>query len=226
MISQRKVEDEKARLVAQCQRCSGAGCGYCQKYCSFVDRMAEANIPVDYWFREMDQWYGDPGFAKWIEEEYMAKLPAAYAKGGVLCLLGQRGRGKTMAGCNILKKAILAGYTAHYITMVDAVAMLLSEDSYDFRKILKMADFLVLDEVDQRFFDNPNSRNLYGSKFEYILRTRTQNRLPMVMVSNSESPNDIFFNDQAQESFESLRNQFFTIVPVAGQDARRKEGER
>lgn len=226
MIPQRKTEAEKARIVAQCGRCGGAGCAHCQKYCSFIDRMAEACIPVDYWFREMDQWYGDPEFAERFGKSYLSRIGAAYAEGKVLCLLGHRGVGKTMAACAALKGAILSGYSAHYTSLVDAVDFLLSGDAHEYRRLLRSADFLVVDEVDQRFFDNPNSRQLYGNQFEYILRTRTQNRLPMIMCSNSERIEDIFFNAQAQESFVSLGAQFLTVVPVEGGDARRKEGEQ
>jgi hypothetical protein len=83
-----------------------------------------------------------------------------------------------------------------------------------------MADFLVVDEVDQRFFGSANSRALYGNQFEHILRTRTQNRLPMVVCSNSEQLDDIFA-DQFQESFRSLRMQFFVVKRIGGKDARR-----
>jgi len=224
MISQRKTEAEKARIVANCGRCGGVGCAYCQKYCSFIDRMSEAGIPVDYWFRDMEKWYGDPDFAEEFKVSYLSRIEAAYADGRVLCLLGHRGVGKTMAACSALKKAILSGYSAHYTSLVDAVDFLVSGDAHDYRQLLKSVDFLVMDEVDQRFFDHVNSRALYGNQFEYILRTRTQNRLPMIMCSNSERVEDIFFNDQAQASFVSLGTQFFATMRVGGRDARPKEG--
>jgi DNA replication protein DnaC len=184
--------------------------------------MAEAGIPVDYWFRDMGQWYGDPEFGKWMES-YLANLGTVYAEGKVLCLMGHRGVGKTMAACSVLKKALLAGYSTHYISLVDAVDNLLSHEAHDYRRLVKMTDFLVVDEVDQRFFSAVNSRTLYGNQFEGILRTRTQNRLPMVMCSNAGNLDEIF-TGEFQESFKSLRSQFFVERLVRGDDARKSKG--
>lgn len=226
MISQKKIEAEKSRIISICKKCEGSGCSYCQKYCSFIDDMANANIPTDYWFRELDSWYGDKDFLKWLNEKIISNLSLIYSKGNVLCLVGPRGVGKSMAACNILKKTILDNYTAYYTSFVDLVSCLISYESYDYRKIIKMTDFLVIDEVDQRFFDNPNSKTLYGSQFEYTIRTRTQNKLPTIICSNSEQIDDIFFNDQTNESFQSLKSQFFDVMRIGGKDVRPKEGNK
>lgn len=222
MIPQRKIEAEKARIVANCAKCGGASCAVCQRYCSYIEEMAEAGIPVDYWFRDIAQWHGDAEFGTWLKS-YIGGLQAVYAEGKVLCLMGHRGVGKTMAACGILKKALLLGYSAHYVSLVDAVDTLVSEDAHEYRRTLKMADFLVVDEVDQRFFGSVNSRALYGNQFEGILRTRTQNRLPMVMCTNASNLDEIFAGE-FQESFKSLRAQFFMERTVRGSDARKSEG--
>jgi hypothetical protein len=223
MIPQRKIEAEKTRIIANCAKCDGVGCAVCQRYCSFIDSMAEACVPADYWFRDMGQWHGDPELGEWLKSSYLTKLGDVYADGKVLCLIGARGVGKTMAACNILKKAILSGYSAHYVSLVDAIDNLVSVDAHEYRRMLKMVDFLVVDEVDQRFFGTVNSRALYGNQFEGILRTRTQNRLPMVMCSNASDLDEIFA-DEFQESFRSLRAQFFVEKVLTGKDARKRGG--
>ena len=96
-----------------------------------MDSMAEAGIPADYWFREMEQWHGDMEFGEWMGSSYLSRLGAAYSEGKVLCLVGHRGVGKTMAACSILKKAILTGYSAHYTSLVDAVDMLVSGNAHE-----------------------------------------------------------------------------------------------
>jgi DNA replication protein DnaC len=188
-----------------------------------MEDMAEAGIPVDYWFRDMTQWYGDAEFGVWMRS-YLENLPIVYSEGKILCLMGHRGVGKTMAACGILKKAILAGYSTHYISLVDAVDNLVSNEAHEYRRILKMTDFLVVDEVDQRFFGSVNSRALYGNQFEGIMRTRTQNRLPMVMCTNAGNLDEIFAGE-FQESFKSLRAQFLVEKVIRGEDARKKGGE-
>jgi len=223
MIPQRKIETEKKRIVNKCAKCGGASCPSCQMYCSFVDQMASAGIPVDYWFRDMSQWYGDEEFGKWLIDEYISNIPEVYADGKVLCLCGHRGVGKTMAACAILKKAILKGYSTHYTSFNDAVDVMVSEESYEYKRMLKMTDFLVLDEVDQRFFGTVNKGILYGTQFESILRMRTQNRLPMVMCTNAGELDKIF-SGEFEMSFKSLRSQFFIEKVVRGMDARKTKG--
>lgn len=223
MISTRKIEVEKTRIVKECPRCGGSSCASCMRYCGFIDSMAAADIPVDYWFREMEKFHGHPRFKQEILA-YIGALDEGFAKGGVLCLTGHRGTGKTMAACGILKKALLSGYTAHYTTLVDAVNTLMSHDSYAYRQKLRVWDFLVVDEVDQRYFDTVNSRNLYGNHFENLLRTRVHNKLPLIMCTNSGDPAQIF-EGQFQESFRSLQSQFFMMLNAGGKDAR-KDKER
>jgi DNA replication protein DnaC len=221
VISPRKTEDVKRRVVQRCAACGGRGCPSCYKYCSFIDRMSEAAIPVDYWMRRMKDWYGDAEFAAWLDA-HLADIDAVFRDGRVLCLKGDRGVGKTMAACGVLKRAIRANYTAHYATLVEVVEQLTSRDAPPYRRLLKMVDFLVVDEVDQRFFDTPASRQLYGNHFENVMRLRTQNRLPMVMCTNSLDLDQIFAGE-FQHSFASLRAQFMDEQVILGADARKKE---
>jgi len=218
MISARKIEVIKKDVIKKCSKCDGKGCGICYRYCSFIDKMAEAEIPVDYFFREMKDFYGDPNFKKAIME-YHKNIDDEYLNGVVHCFVGHRGTGKTLAACTILKCAIVNNYSVYYTNMVDIANKLMSNEGASTRKMLKQTDFLVLDEVDQRFFPTVNSQDLYGNHFENIIRTRTQNRLPMIMCTNSEDINQIF-GGQFQESFNSIQSQFIKVLPVAGKDAR------
>lgn len=224
MISPRKTEIIKERVVQRCAACRGRGCPVCHKYCSFIDRMSEASIPADYWLRRMDGWYGDAEFGEWIKG-YLEGIDAAFKEGRVLCLKGDRGVGKTMAACGVLKRALRADFTAHYATLVEVVEQLTSRDAPAYRRLLKMTDFIAVDEVDQRFFDTPASRQLYGNHFENVLRLRTQNGLPMVMCTNSLDLDQIF-SGEFQHSFASLRSQFMDEHVILGADVRRKRKEQ
>lgn len=223
MITNKKIEFEKKRIIKNCSHCHGVGCKVCSGYCNFIDSMAEANIPVDYWFRNMKGFYGDSG----LRDEtlkYIKHIDMEYSKGKVFCLSGHRGVGKTMTACEILKAAILKGFNVHYTTLVDAISIMTTYEAYSYRQSLKYWDFMVVDEVDQRYFETINSKNLYGNHFENILRTRAQNKLPLIMCTNSEDL-DAIFAGEFQESFKSLRSQFFNIIPVGGHDARKEEGK-
>lgn len=223
MISEKKIELEKKRIIKNCKKCNGISCSICMRYCVYIDDMAKAEIPVDYWFRNMKLFYGDDLLKKEFFL-YEKNIDDKYLEGRVLCLSGHRGVGKSLTACSILKSAILKGYFSHYVTLVELVNDLMSSSSNMYRKLLKKWDFLVIDEVDQRYFDTINSKNLYGNHFENILRIRTQNKLPLIICTNSEDI-DAIFAGEFQESFKSLKSQFFDVIPVIGHDAREKEGK-
>lgn len=219
MISDKKIEIEKNMLIANCKRCLGKGCGSCFGYCAFIDKMAEAEIPVDYWFRNMKDFYGEKNF-KEIIISYIENLDSEYKNGYTLCFAGHRGTGKTMAACSILKKALLNGYLVNYTTMVDLVGRLMGPSSYIYRNMIKKVDFIVIDEVDRRFFPSTASQELYGNHFENILRTRVQNKLPTILCTNSEDISQIF-EGEFESSFASLRSQFIKVIKAGGKDARK-----
>jgi DNA replication protein DnaC len=125
-----------------------------------------------------------------------------------------------MGACNILKSAIKKKYSTYYITLADAVSTLMSSDAYSFRAKIKYVDFLVLDEVDQRFFPTEGSRELYGNHFENIFRTRVQNLLPTIICTNSLIVDEIF-EGEFRYSFESLISQHAQIIVVGGKDVRK-----
>ena len=221
MISRKKIQIEKDFIIKNCQHCHGRTCQYCLKYNNFIDLLAEADIPVDYWHRKMKGFYGHPDFRDGIMD-YINNLEVNYYNGQSLCLTGHRGTGKTMAACCILKEALKKGYSVFYTTMVDAVANLLSSQSNDYRYDLKHIDFLIIDELDQRFFHTVNSNDLYGNHFENIFRIRVQNKLPTIICTNSEDVEQIF-NGEFKESFISLSSQFLRILRASGKDVRKNK---
>lgn len=219
MISNKRINIEKQNIILGCKKCNGQGCNVCFGYCAFIDKMAEAEIPLDYWFREMEKFYGDLNFKKAIIN-YINNIEHEYRKGEIICFTGHRGTGKTMAASCILKKALLKDYSAYYTNMVDVVSHLLSSSSYVFRNMIKNLDFIVIDEVDRRFFPSQGSQGLYGNNFENIIRTRVQNRLPTIMCTNSEDISQIFCGE-FEISFASLRSQFVRELRAGGKDARK-----
>jgi DNA replication protein DnaC len=221
MISHKKTEAEKKKVIRNCGKCKGTGCSACFGYTAFIDKMATANIPVDYWFRDMKKFYGEPNFKATILN-YMDSLQSEFDSGLTLCFTGGRGQGKTMAACAILKQALLDEYTAFYTTMVDAVTRLMAPGSYTFRSAVKNFDFFVIDEVDQRFFPSRGSMELYGNHFENMLRSRAQNKMPTIICTNSQDPSQIF-DGEFQNSFESLGSQFVKVLHAGGKDARKGE---
>ena len=217
MIPSKKVETEKRRIVQMCKKCKGIGCNACFGYCIFIDKMAEAEIPVDYWYRNFEDFYGEQNFKEFVDS-YLMNIYEEYGNGITLCLVGERGRGKTFAACAILKKAILGNFSVFYITLSDFVASVIGSNP-ELRLMIKDFDFVAIDEVDQRFFPTQLSMELYGSQLENVLRSRMQNKLPTIICSNSLDISQIF-GGEFKKSFESLGSQFIKILPASGKDAR------
>ena len=130
----------------------------------------------------------------------------------------------TMATTSILKKASQKGFSCQYsdiTTIVSALTQASSEEKYIVKRELSLVDFLVIDEVDPRFFDASISSNeLFAKNIENIFRSRRQNKLPTLICTNS--PNLIeSFSGTLKHSLGSLFYDKLEIMSVIGQDFRK-----
>jgi DNA replication protein DnaC len=182
-----------------------------------INRYAESNIPIEYWSLKMERdFVGDPRLkAKY--EEYTADMKASYNGGSSICLAGGHGLGKTMTATCILKKACQKGYVCLYTNLSDIVSVLTSgsgEDKYLSRRELVLVDFLVIDEFDSRFMPTENAADLYARSLESVFRTRSQNKLPTIMCTNS--PNVLeSFKGPLRDSIGSLVNGYLKMFVVS-----------
>lgn len=188
------------------------------------NRYAESNIPIEYWDLKMGKDYvGDPRL-KQKYDEYVVDLKASYQGGVSFCLAGGHGVGKTMTMTCILKKASQKGYSCLYTTLSDIVSVLIQappEDRFLARQELLKVDFLVIDEFDPRFMASDNAADLYARTLESVFRTRSSNRQPTLMCTNS--PNVVeSFGGALKASISSLMKGYTKIFPVLGEDVRQK----
>jgi DNA replication protein DnaC len=189
-----------------------------------ANRYAESNIPIEYWNLKMEKDFrGDSRLlAKY--NEYVADLKTSYINGISICFGGSHGLGKTMTVTCILKKACQKGFSCLYTTLSDIVNTLTSasnEDKYLARRELAMVDFLVIDEFDSRFMPSENAADLYARSLESVFRTRSSNKLPTLMCTNS--PNVVeSFNGPLKASIDSLMKGYLENFPVLGEDFRKK----
>jgi DNA replication protein DnaC len=183
-----------------------------------INRYTESNVPIEYWTLKMDRdFQGDPRLlAKY--NEYTQDLKASYINGSSICFAGTHGVGKTMAMTCILKKASQKGYSCLYTSLSDIVNVLTmgsGEDKYLAKRELALVDFLVIDEIDTRFFNQSDmSKELFGRTFEGVLRTRLQNKLPMLLATNSPNIKENFVSF-FKVSLTSLLSkvEIFSIMP-------------
>lgn len=190
-----------------------------------VNRYAESNIPIEYWTLNMEQhFHGDPRLLNKYNE-YVSDLKVSYTNGSSICLAGSHGTGKTLTSTCILKKACHKGFSTLYSTLSDIVNVLTAasnEEKYLARRELTMVDFLVIDELDPRFMPSDNASDLYARSLESIFRTRSQNKLPTLMCTNS--PNVIeSFHGAMKASLSSLMKGYIKMFPVLGEDERKKK---
>lgn len=192
-----------------------------------VNRYAESNIPIEYWSLKMSKdFHGDPRLLDKYNE-YVADLKSAYTNGSSICFAGGHGLGKTLTVTNILKKASQKNFSCLYTTLSDIVGVLISassEDKFLSKRELSLVDFLVIDEFDPRFMASDNAADLYARSLESIFRTRSQNKLPTLMCTNS--PNVVeSFNGQLKASIDSLMKGYLKVFPVFGEDFRKKRSQ-
>ena len=186
------------------------------------NRYFESNIPLEYWDLKMDKDFIGDARLKQKYDEYIADLKKSYQTAASFCLAGGHGVGKTMTMTCILKKACQKGYSCLYTTLSDIVSVMTSapgEDKFSARQELTKVDFLVIDEFDPRFMASDNAADLYARTLEGVFRTRSQNKLPTLMCTNS--PNVIeSFNGPLKASIASLMKGYVKIFPVLGEDVR------
>jgi len=214
---------KKTQLIKQkitlTHGCNGA-CSQCTKKHMIIDHMHEANIPVGYWLLNMKEFSGSEKLKNLIEG-YINNIDGNYMSGYSICLSGSQGTGKTMSSICILKEAIKNNYSTYYITASDMLSGLTGKDNV-LRKKLKDVDFLVIDELDSRFFTSDSAKELFSGIYENIFRSRAHNTLPTIICTNETEGILTLFYGAGVQSIDSLNQQYLTIYPVVGQDFRRK----
>lgn len=194
----------------------------CVNALKLIDMMADSNIPAGYWFIKMSEFSGSPNL-KGVVENYMAEITQMFSTGRSICFAGNQGTGKTMSSICILKKALKKGFSTHYTTASDIMmAMTNYSNSWAVRSKLREADFLVIDELDPRFFNSDAQKELFSGIYENIFRYRAHNLLPTIICTNeTDSLLNVFYGAGVQ-SIQSLNTQYLTTYPVTGKDYRKK----
>ncbi|NNK85420.1 MAG: ATP-binding protein [Desulfobacterales bacterium] len=215
----KKAEFVKKEIVDR-HGCNGL-CAKCARSHRMVDLMVESSIPVGYWFLTMEKFTGAPKL-KEITTQYIDEIQDNYMSGNSVCFAGNQGTGKTMSSICILKKAIKKGFSAHYTTASDILNKMTERGNGATRDVLRESDFLVIDELDSRFFVSDSAKELFSGIYENIFRFRSHNMLPTIICTNeTDGILNIFYGASVQ-SINSLNHQYLKTYPVVGQDFRRK----
>jgi len=188
------------------------------------NRYADSNIPVEYWDLDMKDFQG----VKSLKDSYdgiITNLSKIYQEGSTVCFAGNHGVGKTMTTTCVLKKACQKNYLCLYTTLNDMVNALIEspyEEKFLARRELMIVDFLVIDELDARFIGSENAADLFGKMLEHIFRTRVQNKLPVMICTNSPNPIEAF-SGAIKQSIDSLMSRVKFIPIIGGKDFRKEQ---
>ena len=93
-----------------------------------------------------------------------------------------------------------------------------TEDKFSIRKELMSVDFLVIDEFDSRHMGTEQASELFGRILEDIIRSRLQNKLPLIMCTNNPDVTKAF-SGSLNKSISSLMHKVQSMV-VIGKDFR------
>jgi len=189
-----------------------------------VDRYTDANIPLDFFYRTIEDFVGDKKI-RTLYEDTTKDVVKSYRDGKSVCLRGNHGVGKTMISCLILKKCVEKGMCGLYATLGDIVNVLVYGDritKFEASRELKMVDWLVIDEFDSRFMGSDASAELFGRILESIIRIRFQNSMPTILITNNPDPTKAL-GEHLGASISSLMKGYVWDIPVIGKDHRNTE---
>lgn len=125
------------------------------------------------------------------------------------------GVGKTFAATHIAKFLIKQGEKVKFVHFKDVISAFEKSNAEEIEEELKSVTYLVLDEVLAPV--SPAQANLFGPKFEELIRHRTNLNLPTIMTTN-------LTEDQLKESYPrtySLLQAKQVRIPMKGSDQRR-----
>jgi DNA replication protein DnaC len=224
-INENKRKIYENNIISKCDKCSitnTASCDKCVLLIKIIYRYAEANIPLDFWSRNIDQFQGDPKLVK-LYNVLTKDLKDTYENGYSFILKGKHGTGKTYFASMTLKRIVEKGYSGLYTTLSDVVDVLLHADykaKSSGNRELKNVDFLVLDEFDSRFIGSESSGMLFGKILESIIRIRLQNKMPTILITNDPDPTKAL-GAALGESLTSLISGYMKEIYVTGRDFRK-----
>ncbi|MFA5023374.1 MAG: ATP-binding protein [Patescibacteria group bacterium] len=184
--------------------------------------MESSNIPVGYWLLNFKDFH-NTATIKDLVKDYADNLNKNYYEGKSICFAGTQGTGKTMASIIILKRAIKNNFSVLYCTAADLFNEIMNS-KYDIREKSKNVDFLVIDELDSRFFISDHVKELFSGIYENVFRHRSHNMLPTIICSNETDGLTNMFYGPCIQSIESLNNQYLTVYPIIGTDFRKSKG--
>lgn len=167
----------------------------CKTQMALYRRYLLANIGDQYMRLNWDDYEG-PQEVNEAVASYIENWKDFLAHGFGLTFSSQNlGVGKTFASATIGKALIKKGQKVYFQDFVQMIDAFLSDDRSHIESKMKEATFLIIDDVMSG--KSEKQTDLYGLKFEVVIRHRTNFNLPTIFTTNMTE-------DQFEKAFERI----------------------
>ena len=154
----------------------------CKTQKKLMSLYTKANIPYEYWFKNLSDFVGDKKFADEIND-YCNNMKSYHNNCIGLFLYGKNGRGKTLLAIDLLKRALKNKFKAFFVSYASIVSLFTSGwksdiAKRDFERNIEETDFLLIDDLGKEF---KTANGLAESILDSVIRYR---KGPIIITSN------------------------------------------
>ena len=185
-VQEQEILLELVKKHNLCPKCGGNDSN-CESYWPIIveQHKINSNIPIHYrekTLKDIDEPKLKPVLKKL--KDYV-DLATYYRKSGKgLYLYGDPGTAKTSVGCIMLIELIKKRFSAYYTDLDEYLQSQFGSEDYDEdldRDLKETIDFVLLDNMGREYHDSKGFKKV---KIEELIRKRTDNRLPIIIISN------------------------------------------
>jgi DNA replication protein DnaC len=172
--------------------CESKGYPSCETQMLLRKHYLLANIPDQYQRLSWDFFIGPEEVSDWVSA-YLDCWDAHKRNGmGLEIYTDSVGVGKTFTATHIAKELVKRGERVFHVSFGDVIAAFARPDAHEFEERLRNVTLLSLDEVIAPTTEAQG--NLFRSRFETLIRYRTDFNLPTIITTN-------LLGDELQENY-------------------------
>lgn len=154
----------------------------CQAQIALYARYLLAGIPEQYMRLDWADYNGSPAAREFVGN-YLAKWENYRDHGFGVEFGGPKlGIGKTFAATHIGKEMVKRRQKVYFISFVEMAAAFEREDADRMEDKIRMSPYLILDDIMPPVSER--QKNFYHTRFEAIIRHRTNYNLPTIITTN------------------------------------------
>lgn len=157
----------------------------CQAQIALFARYLLAGIPEEYMRLDWQDYDGSPEAREFVDN-YLAKW-SNYRDHGFGAEFGgpNMGIGKTFAATHIGKEMVKRRQKVYFIPFVEMVAAFERDNANEIEDKIRMTPYVILDDIMPPVSER--QKNFYHTRFEAIIRHRTNYNLPTIITTNLTS---------------------------------------